>query len=318
MMKRPWIRGLLCVGLVLLASGRVAYAQALESGANCPHFVQMAQRFSTGNRWEALAPELLREWVWPQTSLGEEAVDWFPVLAPLAEEITAKSPTPLAAARALNQHLWARVGVRYSPKREKANQDPLHSIRLGMASCSGLSILLIDACRSVGIPARLVGCFWRTKPGNHSWVEVSSGGRWFPFGAAEDCEPEALWFLSDAAEAVADDPRYAIYAARATLPEAGTRFYGWGVPAENITARYARSEPHTAVRVFIAAERHGARVSVPFRVNGTTYYTPGPERDLNDYATLSFPSNGLFFLEIEGRTLQRRATPGAIYVEQLL
>lgn len=277
----------------------------------------MAERFAQGNRWEALAPETLREWVWPLTSLGEAEVDWLPVLEPLARELTQGCDTPLAAARKLNRELWKRVGVIYSTKRDKANQDPLHSMRIGLASCSGLSILLIDACRSVGIPARLVGCQWREKPGNHSWVEVFSGGKWFALGAAEDCAPEALWFLPDAAEALADEPRYAIYAARATPPPEGTRFYGWGVPAENVTERYSRAEQPKGVRVHIAAERGGVRVAVPFRVEGKIYVTPGPRQDMNDYATVFFPSNQIFTLEMEGRTFRRRAEPGAIYVERL-
>lgn len=290
---------------------------SLSAGGMGAHEEAMARRFPQGNRWEKVAPEMAREWVWAQTSLGEDAVDWFPVLGPLARELTAGCETPLAAARALNRELFKRVGVVYSTKRDKANQDPLHSMRIGMASCSGLSILLIDACRSVGIPARLVGCQWRRKPGNHSWVEVWSGGAWHALGAAEDCAPEALWFLPDAAEAVADEPRYAIYAARATATPAGTTFYGWGVPAENVTARYAKVAPPEGVRVHIAAERNGARVAVPFRVDGKDYVTPGPLRDMNDYATVTFPSNGVFTLEMEGRKVRREARPGAIYVERL-
>lgn len=278
----------------------------------------MATRFPKGNRWERVSPEVAREWVWPLTSLGEDEVEWFPVLEPLARALTEGCATPLEAARALNRELWARVGVVYSTKRDKANQDPLHSMRIGMASCSGLSILLIDACRSVGIPARLVGCQWRKKPGNHSWVEILSGGAWHALGAAEECAPEALWFLPDAAEAVADEPCHAIYAARATPAPGGTRFYGWGVPAENVTARYAGATPRPAgVRVHIAAERGGERVAMPFRVNGETYVTPGPRQDMNAYATVLFPSNQVFTLEIGGQTLRRRAEPGAIYVERL-
>ena len=123
-------------------------------------------------------PTLFREYVAPLTSLGEEPVDWLPTLRPIAQELAKGAPTPLEAARRINRGLWDRVKVKYSTKRDKANQDPLHSMRIGMASCSGLSILLADACRSVGIPARLVGCNWRAKPGNHTWVEIWSEGAW--------------------------------------------------------------------------------------------------------------------------------------------
>ena len=263
-------------------------------------------------------PALFREYVAPLTSLGETPVDWLPVLRPIALDITAGAKTPLEAAMRLNRHLWKRVGVIYSTKRDKANQDPLHSMRIGLASCSGLSILLADACRSVGIPARLVGCQWRAKPGNHTWIEVWSEGAWHPLGAFEDCPPDKLWFLADAAGATDDDPRYAIYATRATPNAEGTVFYGWGVPADRVTARYARKAPEPAgVRVHIAAERAGARVAVPFTCAGKRFVTPGPLQDLNDYATLTFPSNQTFTIEMEGRTFTHRAEPGAIYVERL-
>ena len=36
----------------------------------------------------------------------------------------------------------------------------------GVATCTGLSILLVDACRSVGVPARIAGTpLWS----NNSW-----------------------------------------------------------------------------------------------------------------------------------------------------
>ena len=57
----------------------------------------------------------------------------------------------------LNQKIFDELGVIYSTKRPKADQSPYESINAGMASCTGLSILLIDVCRSVGIPARFVG-----------------------------------------------------------------------------------------------------------------------------------------------------------------
>lgn len=272
------------------------------------------------NPWGITDPELFDEYIAPLTSLGETPVAWLETLQPIARELTAGAPTPLEAAMLLNRHLWKRINVIYSTKREKANQDPLHSMRLGLASCSGLSILLADACRSVGIPARLVGCVWRHKPGNHTWVEVWSEGRWYPLGAFEDCPPDKLWFLEDAAAATDDDPRFSIYAARATLNDKGTRFYGWGVPADVVTEAYVQKREAQIIRVHIAAERDGMRVAVPFTVNGQSYQTPGPLQDLNDYATVTFPASETgkpFLLEIGSRTVERRITPDGVIIEQL-
>jgi hypothetical protein len=55
--------------------------------------------------------------------------------------------------------------------------DPMSIMLFGYGSCTGLSILLIDALRCTGIPARLVGTpAWHgdAKNGNHNWIEVYS------------------------------------------------------------------------------------------------------------------------------------------------
>ena len=81
-----------------------------------------------------------------------------------------------------------------------------------MASCTGLSILLIDACRAVGVPARFVGTpLWSDGSGNHSWVEVWDDG-WHFTGAAEPTG-DALnkaWFTGRAAQAQRDSERYGV------------------------------------------------------------------------------------------------------------
>uniref|UniRef100_A0A7S4C5T3 Transglutaminase-like domain-containing protein n=1 Tax=Chrysotila carterae TaxID=13221 RepID=A0A7S4C5T3_CHRCT len=79
-----------------------------------------------------------------------------------------------------------------------ATADDVQVISYGQASCSGLSILLACACRSVGIPARLVVVpRWADAPhGNHAWVEVYDSGRWGFIGAAEPADALSApnWF----------------------------------------------------------------------------------------------------------------------------
>lgn len=53
--------------------------------------------------------------------------------------------------------------------------DPMAVILFGHGSCTGLSILFVDALRSMGIPARVAGTpAWNNtdSKGNHNWVEV--------------------------------------------------------------------------------------------------------------------------------------------------
>ncbi len=266
---------------------------------------------------QAVTEEMVREYVLPRTCIGEPEVAWEPVLKPIAERLAKGAKTNLEAAMQINRGLSEATGVIYSTQREAARQDPLHSIRTGMASCTGLSILLADACRSIGIPARLVGCFWAKKPGNHTWVEIWSDGVWYPLGAFEDAPPEKLWFLEDAAQAIKAHLKYAIYATRATPSPAGTIFVGWGVPADNVTERYVRRQAETPSCVYVAAEVKGRRVAKTFTYNGKSYVTPGPLQDMNDMVRLEVKPGVRFTIEIDGQAFTHVAATDGIYILQM-
>ena len=161
--------------------------------------------------------------------------------------------TPSEATRRINEQLFKALGVRYSTARRRADQSPAETIGQGVASCTGLSILLADACRSVGIPARLAGIAeWPGKGGNHTWVEVWDFDGWHFVGAAEP-DPKGLdraWFAADAARAVPGDPRNGIWALAwgptgSTFPLVWRR--GEAAAAVDVTARYlARDKPAAA------------------------------------------------------------------------
>ena len=152
------------------------------------------------------------------------------------------------AAVTLDRKIWDIIGVHYNVKRDKARQSPRRSMRIGMASCTGISIILIDACRSLGIPARLVGCCWTTIPGNHSWVEVWSNGSWHIVASGEKEREDNIWFLEYAALADASRVDRRIYASRYSPGETFFwKTWEWpgcvsDVPADDVTAKY-RSRP---------------------------------------------------------------------------
>ncbi|MCP3916334.1 MAG: polyhydroxyalkanoate depolymerase [bacterium] len=163
---------------------------------------------------DQLGEELFLDAVLPYASINERRdawrADFRSRFAPLVKD--AKSPGEAAAI--LNNEVFGLVGVKYSTKRRKADQSPYESMETGLASCTGLSVLLIDACRSVGVPARFVGTpLWSDGSGNHSWVEVWDDG-WHFTGAAEPSghELDKAWFTGRAAGATREDPRHAIYA----------------------------------------------------------------------------------------------------------
>ena len=87
---------------------------------------------------------------WPEDDLAT-AEDFFARFFALVKNCK----TPTEAAQILNQKIFGILKVRYSTGRRRADQSPSESIETGMASCTGLSILLTDACRAVGVPARV-------------------------------------------------------------------------------------------------------------------------------------------------------------------
>ena len=116
---------------------------------------------------------------------------------------------------AVKAYIPRLTGVDYITKREKTYQSPRESMRQGMASCTGLAILLVDAYRAVGIPARFAGtASWHDNRGNHSWTEVWLDGEWRVTEYYFPSKLDHLWFMPDASKAKEDDRTYAIYATR--------------------------------------------------------------------------------------------------------
>ena len=185
--------------------------------------------------------------------------------------------TTTEAAQILNQKVFAELKVRYSTGRRRANQSPAESIEQGLASCSGLSVILVDACRSVGVPARIAGIpKWANKDGNHTWVEVWDHG-WHFAGAAE-YDPQGLdhaWFTNDAALADPESKLSSIYAVR--YKPTGIHFpLPWNpgydsIHAVNVTERYVNKRvelPQGSARVlFSAKDVSGKRVALRVRLS---------------------------------------------------
>ncbi|MCA8962332.1 MAG: polyhydroxyalkanoate depolymerase [Planctomycetes bacterium] len=165
--------------------------------------------------WKERIPEaIFLDAVLPYSNVNERRDTWREDFHRRFGEWVRSEPSISRAAAILNQRVFGQVGVKYSTKRPKPDQSPYESMEAGLASCTGLSILLIDACRAVGIPARFVGTpRWSDDSGNHSWVEVWDDG-WHFTGAAEPTGDrlDEAWFVERARGAKRGDPRYGIFA----------------------------------------------------------------------------------------------------------
>ena len=180
--------------------------------SNC----NLAYKVKNDNPWDIKIPdEIFYAYVLPYSNLNERIDDWRKDFYFRFYPVVEYSDSPYSATALLNQKIYDMLGVVYSTKRPKADQSPYESILAGMASCTGLSILLIDACRSVGIPARFVGTpSWYNNSGNHSWVEIWDG-RWHFTGAAEPTgnKLNETWFHELASKATKNSMKYGIFAA---------------------------------------------------------------------------------------------------------
>jgi len=280
--------------------------------------------------WASLVPrDIFLNDVLPYASLNEVRDGGRPVLRAQAAPLVAECRTPAEAAHRLNQELFGMVNVRYSTGRRKPDQSALESMASGLASCSGLSILLVDACRSVGIPARVVGTpMWTNMRGNHTWIEVWDSG-WQFAGAAEP-DGNGLnhgWFVGDAAKADDSNPRHRIYASsfkktELSFPLVWNRRIDW-VPAVNVTARYtaaAPPEPEGLVRVLVRVldrpngRRVAARVDVLDAAAAIRCFS-GVSRDesadLNNILPFLLKPGTAYTVRVEhdGRVVTRSFTP---------
>lgn len=119
----------------------------------------------------------------------------------------------LDALMEIAQNIKDETGVEYNTKRSRVDISPFQAIKENMATCTGLSILLTDAYRAVGIPSRLAGtAMWTNYKGNHTWSEVLVDKQWHFI----EYYPEALdksWFLADAGKADPENMLHWVYAA---------------------------------------------------------------------------------------------------------
>ena len=270
--------------------------------------------------------------VLPYANLDEKRDPWRKAFFDQCMPMIKDCKTPTEATQKLNSELFKTLKLRYAPQRRAPNLSPAESIAQGNASCTGLSIVLSDACRAVCIPTRIVGTpNWYDKRGNHTWLEIHDGG-WHFTGACE-ADPNGLdrgWFVGDAAKAKHDSPEHAIYATsfrRTTVhfPLVWARDVTT-VPGENITDRYAKkaSSPPSTVRVFIKVlDQNQKRVVTAITVSSPTDTsiklagkTRGESADLNDFLTFDLAPDKEF--TIKASTSEKKVRTGAAGSQQVV
>lgn len=256
-------------------------------------------------------------------NLNENRESWRKDFYERFKKYVAPCKTMREAIDSVNKNVRDELLVDYNTKREKPDQAPYESMRQHMASCSGLSILLTDAFRAVGIPSRVAGTpAWHDDRGNHNWNEVWIDGQWRFTEYYPSDDLDQSWFLTDAGKAVKEDVRKAIYAA--SFKPTGCYFpLVWDeniryVHAENVTDRYTslyRAQlsampadgSHVALRVMVFkdkdhAEASGDRVATNldvFKGEKQLYggRSTGATQDMNDVLTFNVEKNQQYIIK---------------------
>ena len=178
----------------------------------------------------------------PYASINERRDNWRADFHQRFIKIAIESKTIDQAVIALNKYVFDTLQVAYNAeKRPKPDQSPYESTEAHYASCTGLSILLVDALRSVGIPARIAAiAMWPDESGNHTWVEIWDG-KWHYTGAAEPNPLDHTWFTAKASQTDAQHPIYATSFKKTSLSfpmrwAPNLKF----VPAVDVTKNYKR------------------------------------------------------------------------------
>lgn len=256
-------------------------------------------------------------------NLNENRESWRKDFYERFKKYVAPCKTMREAIDSVNKNVRDELLVDYNTKREKPDQAPYESMRQHMASCSGLSILLTDAFRAVGIPSRVAGTpAWHDDRGNHNWNEVWIDGQWRFTEYYPSDDLDQSWFLTDAGKAIKEDMRKAIYAA--SFKPTGCYFpLVWDeniryVHAENVTDRYTslyRAQlaatpadgKHVALRVMVFrdkdhAENSGDRVATNldvFKGEKQLYggRSTGATQDMNDVLTFNVEKNQQYIVK---------------------
>lgn len=271
-------------------------------------------------KWAKAVPaEIFLNDVLPYASLDETRESWRPEFYEKCSKLVKDCKTATEAAQIINKEFFNIIKVHYNTGRKAPNQSPAESRALGMATCTGLSIILVDACRSVGVPARIAGtALWSNKRGNHTWIELYDDG-WFYTGADEYNRKglNRAWFTSDASKAIASDWKHAIWAS--SWKKSGSHFpMVWAlkdksVAAVNVTDRYAKplekrgSDVVLNLRVW--DRRGGKRIVAKISLvgNSETVTSKAGTSDLNDMATLKVSPDSSHQLEVEFSGVKRTA-----------
>jgi len=281
--------------------------------------------------WEDEAPEEIRRMaLTPNLVLNEKPSAWRAPLAALFRPLVKDCSSAREAVLKIASEMTQVTGVYYSMERRHPVMNPLEALEEKKVSCTGQSILLVCALRSVGIPARAVGVLtWNHVRGNHTWCEAWFDGAWhmIEFNERDFNTP---WVMESIGMLDPDRPEQRIYA---VYPGGAERFPFDDIPAENVTPRYMELARAWYSHNGLPSDRQRLMVSIQPRPETPLLLLledeegkeidraelPTLRDDVRRFATLILPREGRYYLRLSGTEsrLPVEATPEPVRVLML-
>jgi hypothetical protein len=203
-------------------------------------------RFATS--WAREVPwDIFLNNVLPYAVLDENRDFWRPLLFTHHYPLVKDAKSVEEAALILSRGIWKYWNVTFVSDQTPTTMSPFQTLRAHNASCTGLSILLVDACRSVGIPARITGTpEWNNGVGgNHDWVEIWFNGAWSFMDSFDGSNFNQTWFFPNPAkDQVPNSGNHSIYASSWATTSGNVKFpLAWAfddhsVNGEDVTQYY--------------------------------------------------------------------------------
>lgn len=273
--------------------------------------------------WSNAAPaEITAAAVVPDTVVDEIPCDWRPVLTPLIAPLVQDCTTAREAVLAISTSLGKATGAYYSMERSKHNMNVLETLREKKISCTGQSILLVCALRSVGIPARAVGVHtWNHIEGNHTWAEAWFDGTWhmIEMGEHDFNTPWVMEYIGML------NPRHPFQRILAAYPPGKTTWWPKKLAnagnlanfaAEDVTQRYMELArrwyatagiPENTQRILIDLLPRQETAPVVELVNESndiisSGQLPTTRDDMRYFTRLTLPREGNHYLRLQGTT----------------
>ena len=141
------------------------------------------------------------DYVLPYAVADERRESWRADFYRRFRDAAAMSPSVEEAVLRLNRDIFLEFRLEFAERDIwKPFLSPGQSIGRGIVSCGEAALLLVDACRSVGIPARMaVLPRWQDIRGGHIWAEIWDRGRWHHITAYDANLIDMGWISSQIA-----------------------------------------------------------------------------------------------------------------------